>query len=212
MGVWTKACDSCLMPCTSNQQVAVEESKPLSVRDRVDSDEFLVERAKQGDSLAFGELVQCHRRACMKRAYMILHDRNRVVENQCLMRIRDDRNVPFLYLDEPTESNVRLEMVSQSPDPEGQLGSTEVGGLLRREINRMSPLLRNAMLLRDVNQLPISGVAGKLGLSVPATKSRLRRARLEMQARISPHCGREGVGTLTHGQVQSGGIYARQLA
>src|SRR4029453_8808288 len=36
---------------------------------------------------------------------------SRIVENQCLMRIREERKSHFVYLDEPTESNVKLELV-----------------------------------------------------------------------------------------------------
>jgi hypothetical protein len=52
-------------------------------------------------------------------------------------------------------------------------------------------------------------VAGKLGLSVPAAKSRLRRARMEMRSRISTHCGRKGVGTLTQTARYNQAAYTR---
>ena len=42
----------------------------------------------------------------------------RIVENQCLMRIREERNLRFVYLDESTESNVRIELVCQVADLE----------------------------------------------------------------------------------------------
>src|SRR5215475_8464829 len=67
---------------------------------------------------------------------------SRIVENQCLMRIREERNARFVYLDEPSESDVRMELVGQSSDPEDQLGANEVVTLLRREISRIPPLLR----------------------------------------------------------------------
>ena len=121
---------------------------------------------------------------------------NRIVENQCLMRIREDQNARFVYLDEATDSNVRLELVSQRSDPEDTLGLNEVLVLLRREIQRMPPLLRNVMLLRDLDQLPMPDVANRLGLSVPAAKSRLMRARAELRSRVTKHCGRKGAGTL----------------
>jgi RNA polymerase sigma-70 factor (ECF subfamily) len=53
------------------------------------------------------------------------------------------------------------------------------------------------MLLRDVQQLPMSAVAERLGLSIPAAKSRLMRARVELRSRLMKHCGRRGQGTLT---------------
>ena len=121
---------------------------------------------------------------------------NRIVENQCLMRIREGQNARFVYLDESTESNVRLELVSQRADPEDELGMDEVLVLMRREISRMPPLLRHVMLLRDIDQLPMPDVANRLGLSVPAAKSRLMRARTELRSRVTKHCGRKGAGTL----------------
>jgi RNA polymerase sigma-70 factor (ECF subfamily) len=120
----------------------------------------------------------------------------RIVENQCLMRIRQERNARFVYLDEPTEANVRVELVGQMEDPEDQMGWEEVVALLRREVSRIPPLLRNVMLLRDLEQMSMPDVAARLGLSVPAAKSRLMRARVELRSRITKHCGRKGQGTL----------------
>jgi RNA polymerase sigma-70 factor, ECF subfamily len=120
----------------------------------------------------------------------------RIVENQCLMRIRHQRNSRFVYLDESSESNIRVELVGQMEDPEDQMGWGEVTELLRREVSRIPPLLRNVMLLRDLQQLPMSEVAVRLGLTVPAAKSRLMRARAELRLRVSKHCGRKGHGTL----------------
>jgi RNA polymerase sigma-70 factor (ECF subfamily) len=196
--------------------------------ERAAGEEALVERARKGDTVAFDELIERHRRACLKKARLLIRNRadaedecqnafwkafqrleqyraegtfgawlQRIVQNQCLMRIRDERNMRYVYLDEPTESDVRLEVVGQTPDPESELGSREVRVLVKREISRMPPLLRNPMLLHDLDQLPMFEVARKLGLSVPATKSRLRRARTEMRSRIAEHCGKKGAATLT---------------
>ena len=123
---------------------------------------------------------------------------SRIVENQCLMRIREERKSSFVYLDESTESNVRLELVGQRADPEDELGEQQVVNLIRREISLIPPLLRNVMLLRDVEQLPMPDVASRLGVSVPAAKSRLMRARAELRLRVAKHCGPKGCATLTH--------------
>jgi RNA polymerase sigma-70 factor (ECF subfamily) len=134
---------------------------------------------------------------------------NRIVENQCLMRIRDDRRSRHVYLDETSDSNIRLELVGRTADPEDELGVDEVVRVLRTEIARIPPLLRNVMLLRDLEQLPITDVAVRLGLSVPAAKSRLMRARVELRSRIGRHCGRRGAGTLTHMARYSQTAYTR---
>src|SRR5215475_14265220 len=166
------------------------------------TEEELVAAARNGDTAAFGELVERHRNSCLKRAMLMIRNRSdaedevqnafwkafqrldqfrgegtfaawlsRIVENQCLMRIREERNLRFVYLDESTESNVRLELVGQVADPEDQLGLNEVVSLLRNEVSRIPPLLRNVMLLRDLDQLSMPEVALRLGLSVPAAKS-----------------------------------------
>jgi len=122
----------------------------------------------------------------------------RIVETQCLMRLRDQRHSRSISLDESSESKPTVELVAQSDNPEDMLGVQEVISLLRQEILRIPPLLRNAMIMRDLDQLGISDVAIRLGVSVPAAKSRLIRAREELRCRIRKHCGRKGAGTLMH--------------
>ena len=204
------------------------------------NEEDLVALAKTGNKEAFGELIQRHRAACLKRAMVMIRNRsdaedevqnafwkafqrleqfrgegtfaawlNRIVENQCLMRIRESRNSRFVYLDESSDSNVRTELVGQAADPEDQLGVEEVVTLLRREVSRIPPLLRHVMLMRDLDQIPMPDVAVRLGLSVPAAKSRLMRARMELRSRISKHCGRKGPGTLIQMARYSRTAYAR---
>jgi RNA polymerase sigma-70 factor (ECF subfamily) len=193
----------------------------------VTREETLIEAAKNGDTDAFGELVERHRKSCLKRATTMVRNRSdaedevqaafwkafqrldqfraegsfaawlgRIVENQCLMRIRESRNARFEYLDESSDANLRIELVGQSANPEDQVGKEEVVQLLRREVSRIPPLLRHVMLLRDLDQMPMPDVAGRLGLSIPAAKSRLMRARTELRSRIMKHCGRKGAGTL----------------
>jgi RNA polymerase sigma-70 factor (ECF subfamily) len=135
---------------------------------------------------------------------------SRIVENQCLMRIREDRQVRFLHLDEASESNIRIELVAQMADPEDELGSQQLGNLLRTELSRVPPLLRGVMVLYDVEGLAMPDVAARLGLSIPAAKSRLMRARVEMRARLSKHCGRRGCGSLTRKSRYNRAAYARE--
>ena len=132
----------------------------------------------------------------------------RIVENQSLMRIRQQRNVHFLHLDKSTDANVRIELVSHSNDPEDEMGWAEVVAMVRKEVSRIPPLLRQVMLLRDIEQLPMPDVATRLGISVPAAKSRLGRARSELRARITKHCGRKGQGTLLYQARPSHSAYA----
>jgi RNA polymerase sigma-70 factor, ECF subfamily len=134
---------------------------------------------------------------------------SRIVENQCLMRLRQERQSRFLYLDESSESNTRLELVGQTLDPEDDLGDRQVESLLKTEISRIPFFLRQAMLLRDVERLSMSDVAARLGLTVPAAKSRLGRARVEMRLRLKKHFGRRGQSTLTRKSSYSRVAYTR---
>lgn len=116
---------------------------------------------------------------------------SRIVVNQCLMRLRKDRRAHFLYLDEGVagEEIATMELPDQTPSPEAALAQTELGQVLQREIARIPPLLREVVVLRDVQEMPMEDVAAKLGISVAAAKSRLLRARLELRNRLQRHIG-----------------------
>jgi len=123
----------------------------------------------------------------------------RIVMNQCLMRLRQSRRAAFVYLDAELAGmdGVGLEVTDQAQTPEEALWEREVTELVQREIRRIPPLLRRALELREVKQLPMPEVAGELGISVAATKSRLLRARHELRARLERCCGPIGPAALT---------------
>lgn len=118
----------------------------------------------------------------------------RIVVNQCLMRLRQVRRAKFLYIDDTLigEEVATLDLRDARETPEQSLGKAEVAGVLRCEIDRIPPLLRNVFVLRDVEQRPMSEVAERLGISIAAAKSRLLRARLELRMRLEKHQGRLG--------------------
>jgi len=124
---------------------------------------------------------------------------SRIVVNQCLMFMRAKRRTRFLYLDAgiPGYPGASIELPSWKLDPEGEVGRQQVREVLKREIQCMPALLRNVLLLRDVEELPIAEVANRLGITVPAAKSRLLRARLELRQRLLRHCSSSGHVSLT---------------
>ena len=220
---------------------ALENRSGDQVLMKRDDQSFLV-AARNGDMDAFGELLNRHRSACLRRANRMLRNRNdaedevqnafwkasqrlsqyrgegsfsgwltRIVENQCLMRLREQGRPHFLCLDESSESKPGVELVAQLTNPEDDLGLKEVLSLLRREVLRIPPLLRHAMILRDLDQLAINDVADRLGVSVPAAKSRVMRARGELRSRIRKHCGRKGPGTLMETSSQAQMAFKRAV-
>jgi RNA polymerase sigma-70 factor, ECF subfamily len=122
----------------------------------------------------------------------------RIVVNQCLMRLRQERRTKFSYIDDVLigDEVMSLELPDTRESPEQALGHDEVASVLELEIRRTPPLLRNVFLLRDVEQRPMTEVAESLGISVAAAKSRLLRARAELRNRMRRHYGRTGPATL----------------
>ncbi len=113
----------------------------------------------------------------------------RIVANQCLMLMRVRRRARFVYLDEmPTEPKaLPVQLPSTEPDPEGALAFAQLTDVLRMEVGRIPRLMRNVMVLRDIQGLPMRDVADELGITVSAAKSRLVRARAELRARMTCH-------------------------
>jgi len=124
---------------------------------------------------------------------------SRIVVNQCLMRLRKVRGTNFVYLDDPgSDERVRQqEVTDRSATPEVDLCNREMSNVLRREIGRLPPLLRNVLVLRDVDELSTAEVADRLGMTVSAVKSRLLRARIELRHRMEKHDGGAGRAALS---------------
>jgi RNA polymerase sigma-70 factor, ECF subfamily len=122
----------------------------------------------------------------------------RIVFNQCLMRLRQLRRARFYFLDDTTAGDelVTPDLPDKRRSPEQALGQMEIIQALREEIRRIPPLLRDVLMMRDVQERPMPDVAGELGISVAAAKSRLLRARAELRQRMKRHCGASGEAAL----------------
>jgi RNA polymerase sigma-70 factor (ECF subfamily) len=118
----------------------------------------------------------------------------RIVANHCLMRLRLRARARMLYLDSDSgrEGEGQIEVPCAAADPEFELIQTQMAGVVRQEIRRIPKLLRNVMMLRDMEHLPMPDVAQRLGITVPAAKSRLFRARTELRHRVLQSCGSRG--------------------
>jgi RNA polymerase sigma-70 factor (ECF subfamily) len=115
----------------------------------------------------------------------------RIVANHCLMRLRSRSRARMLYLDGENvrEGESQIEVPCCAYDPEYELIQSQMAGVVQEEIRRIPKLFRNVVLLRDVERLSMSDVAQRLGITIPAAKSRLFRARTELRHRILQSCG-----------------------
>lgn len=112
----------------------------------------------------------------------------RIAVNESLMRLRKRRTGRMVSLDEDVETeegSVPRDLADWDPDPEQNYSQTELGEILRKTIQGLPPGFRVVFTLRDVDGLSTEETAETLGLSVPAVKSRLLRARLQLRERLS---------------------------
>ena len=107
----------------------------------------------------------------------------RIAVNEALMRLRKRSPQKEVSLDEPVEGNERSLMPREIEDwadnPEQQYAKVELNKILDETIAKLEPNFRTVFVLRDVENLSTEETAQILGLSVPAVKSRLLRARLK---------------------------------
>jgi len=112
----------------------------------------------------------------------------RIAVNQALMKLRRRRpNVVSLDEDIDTGEDVMpREVEDWGPSPEDRFEQTELAGILSKTIGELDPPFRTVFQLRDIEELSTEETAEALGLSVPAVKSRLLRARLKLRAKLNP--------------------------
>ena len=73
--------------------------------------------------------------------------------------------------------------------PEDQLAEDELKQLIDRAIESLAPAYREVFVLADVEGLPNAEIGERLGMSLPAIKSRLHRARAMLRDALAPHVG-----------------------
>jgi RNA polymerase sigma-70 factor (ECF subfamily) len=116
---------------------------------------------------------------------------SRIVSKQCLMQLRLRKSVRLISVDQlfDMDGAFRLEVIDQRALPEESVGDSQVTKMLIQEISRVPRLLREALVMRYLRHLGMRDIADHLGISVPAAKSRLMRARIELKLRLAKHHG-----------------------
>ena len=111
----------------------------------------------------------------------------RIAANEALMRLRKRRPNQF-SLDEPMEGEEDLmprELQDWGPGPEQRFAQTEMREILSGVIEELEPDYRIVFVLRDIEELSTEETAASLGISTPAVKSRLLRARLKLREKLN---------------------------
>ncbi len=176
-----------------------------------DDDRTLVDRFKKGDPSAFGEIVLKYQdkiynlcrhmlgsphdaedaaQDAFLKAYQALHKFKpeaslytwlyRIASNTCI----DYKRKPvWESLFGTSEEGDRLvhDRASGSPSPEQLYQSKEIDRALQEGLGKLSPKLRAVIVLKEIEELSYGEIAEALDISMGTVKSRIARAREELQ-------------------------------
>lgn len=176
------------------------------------TDDELLRRHVGGDSGAFGELVRRHRDRLWAVALRTLGDPDeaadalqdglvnafrragsyrgdaavttwlhRIVVNACIDRVRKAAVRPTVSLPEDPERN--LKFASPAPDPADQV-AVQVD--VQAALATLPPDQRAALVLVEMEGMPVADVAELLGCPVGTVKSRCARARAKLVLLLVP--------------------------
>ena len=175
-----------------------------------ESDRSLIDRVRRGDTGGAGELFERYAPALLRFADRMLSDRLTAEEvtqevfvkvisrahqydgraevsswlfaiaaNACRDRRRRDRRAPVIPLEAIPEPAHRGEGI------EGLIGNRERRDAVRKALTSLSEEQREALVLARYHGLPYAEIAGVLGISVGAVKTRIFRAVETLKARFS---------------------------
>jgi len=119
----------------------------------------------------------------------------RIAVNQALMKLRKRKSDRAVSLDEQLdtgEDTVAREIAAWDENPEQRYSREELNHILTSAVDDLTPIYRAVFVLRDIEELSTEETAEALNLSVPAVKSRLLRARLQLRDKLTRHFKRKG--------------------
>ena len=113
---------------------------------------------------------------------------SRIAMNEALMKLRKRRSYPTVSLDEPidtVEGTGTREVAVWDGNPEQQYSRSEMQRILEEALESLRPSCRIVFVLCDVEEFSAEETAKTLGISIPATKSRLFRARMALREKLT---------------------------
>ncbi len=119
----------------------------------------------------------------------------RIAVNEALMKLRKRKSSRAVSLDEPTdtgEDTMVREIAVWEENPEQKYSRDELRGILDKAVESLKPAFRTVFVLRDIEELSTEETASALDISIPAVKSRLLRARLQLREKLTKFFRRKG--------------------
>jgi len=118
----------------------------------------------------------------------------RITVNQALMKVRKQRTIREVSLDEDfqaDEGTIPKEVTDWAPNPEQLYGTWELREILINALRELPPMLRAVFVLRDLEGLSTDQIREVLTLSQAAVKSRLWRARLQLRRHLNRYFSKQ---------------------
>ena len=112
----------------------------------------------------------------------------RIAMNESLMKLRKRKTGKLVSLDEELntgEDTIVREIAVWEGNPEDTYSQEELREILDKTIASLPEGFRTVFMLRDVEELSTEETAEALELSIPAVKSRLLRARLQLREKLT---------------------------
>lgn len=112
----------------------------------------------------------------------------RIAVNQALMKLRKRKTDRTVSMDEGIDTGediVTREIAAWDENPEQRYSRDEMNEILQTAVDSLAPPYRTVFVLRDVEELSTEETAEALDLSIPAVKSRLLRARLQLRDKLT---------------------------
>jgi len=125
----------------------------------------------------------------------------RIAVNQALMKLRKRKTDRTVSIDEGIDTGediVVREIAAWDENPEQQYSRDEMNMILNTAVESLAPAYRTVFVLRDVEEFSTEETAEALELSIPAVKSRLLRARLQLREKLSKFFKRKKEGAFAY--------------
>ena len=177
------------------------------------TDERLLERAGRGDEAAFLALYERHRDAVFRFAYRMLGSAELAedVAHDCFLSLlrrprsfdaaraslrtyllAAARNLAMKHFRVGRGGDALEDLAEEprAPERQGQLHrllDEELSTTVRRAIENLPPLQREALVLFEYEELALAEIAAVVGADVGTVKARLHRARSALKKQLAPY-------------------------
>ncbi|MBI2855702.1 MAG: sigma-70 family RNA polymerase sigma factor [Chloroflexi bacterium] len=111
----------------------------------------------------------------------------RIAVNACLMRLRKEKRARALTDTGYKDQDIIDWIPSGEDGPEKLAVNAELRDEMERAISDLSPDLRAAVVLRDIQELSVTEASEALGITVSSLKARLHRGRVLLRKRLEQY-------------------------